>query len=91
MSEWLPIKSAPKSTSVDSPHGKYVRGVYLLGYCPDESVIDPLGCIDAIWWEPNENNGKGCWYGAGGVEVRPTHWMPLPSPPDPARQDGGAE
>jgi len=80
---WRTMESAPKSTSEDVPGGKFVRGVYLLGYCPEEGAT-PLGCIEVIWWEPNENGGKGAWFG-GGFEVKPTHWRPLPAPPS----DGG--
>ena len=77
---WLPIKSAPKSTSQDTPAGKFVRGIYLLGYCPDEGA-SPDSCIEVIWWEPNEHGGRGAWYSGGTFEVRPTHWRPLPAAP----------
>jgi len=34
--------------------------------------------------EPLMNGGKGMWYGEGGYRTRPTHWMPLPTPPKEA-------
>jgi hypothetical protein len=76
---WQPIDTAPKSTS----EGGRIKAIYLLGFCPDEA-ISREACIDAIWWEPltKGNDGKmGCWYGSGAMEVRPTHWQPLPQPP----------
>lgn len=72
---WRSMDSAPKSTVDD--HGR-VRGVFLLGFCPDESV-DPASCLSVIWWEPLTDGGV--WYGQEAMTVRPTHWMPLPPPP----------
>lgn len=72
---WQPIETAPKSLA----DGSNVRGIYLLGYCPDESAIDPSSCICVTWWEPNIDGGV--WYGEGGYAVRPTHWMSLPPAP----------
>lgn len=77
--EWMPIETAPKSLA----DGSNVRGVYLLGYCPDESAIDPSSCICVVWWKPNIDGGV--WYGEGGYAVRPTHWMPLPPAPSSTR------
>lgn len=71
---WQPIDTAPKSTH----EGEYVRGIYLLGYCPEEG-IRPDACICVIWWEPLQNGGE--WVNEAGALVRPTHWMPLPEPP----------
>lgn len=80
---WLDISTAPRSLA----EGSHVKGVYLLGYCPDDA-LDPSGCMSAIWWEPLQRCtiGKrrgmmGTWYAEGGIEAEPTHWQPLPPPP----------
>lgn len=88
---WLPMESAPKSTSINTPHGIHVRGVYLLGFCPEEA-LDMSGCIAVIWWEPHLfGDNKGGWSADNG-EVEPTHWQLLPPPPlksqPPSQGDG---
>lgn len=84
---WQPIETAPKSV-VD---GNSLKGIYLLGYCPEadmeESGLSPEACIDIIWWEPlqcGKDGKRGVWRAnafSEAVEVKPTHWMPLPEPP----------
>ena len=93
MSDWQPISTAPKSTSEPRAGGHQVRGVYFLAYCPDESVTDPQGCMCVCWWEPHMHGvGKGGWQGEGDYELRPTHWMPLPSRgPDSAEDDDSVQ
>ena len=76
---WQPMETAPLSTSTPTPHGPMVRAAYLLGFCPDESALDPQGCIEVIWWEPHLDGGR--WQSAADVPIRPTHWMPLPEAP----------
>lgn len=81
MSEWQRIETAPKSLA----NGSHIQGIYLLGFCPEEGV-DPKGCIEIIWWEPlteSFSGELGCWFGASAWEMHPTHWMPLPTPPQP--------
>jgi len=75
--EWQPIETAPKSTV----NGRDVHGVYILGFCPDHDACDLESCICVVWWEPLMNSGSGMWYGEGGYETHPTHWMPLPAAP----------
>lgn len=77
MMEWQPIETAPKSKKTE--HG--VEGVYILGFCPEPDMSNLESCICVVWWEPNMKGGKGMWYGEGGVETHPTHWMHLPSVP----------
>lgn len=78
---WRPIETAPKSTSTEIEGGHFVRGIYLLGFCPEEGARLE-GCMSVIWWEPNLHGiGKGAWINDGDMEVHPTHWMPLPAPP----------
>lgn len=87
--DWRPISTAPKSTSEPCAGGHQVRGVYFLAYCPDESVTDSQGCMCVCWWEPHMHGVyEGGWQGEGDYELRPTHWMPLPSRgPDSAKDD----
>lgn len=73
---WQPIETAPKSTA----EGSTVRGIYILGYCPEEGA-DPQSCICVMWWEPLQNNGRGEWQGEAGFPLRPTRWCPQPEPP----------
>ena len=74
---WQPIETAPKSKKTE--HG--VEGVYILGFCPEPDLSNLESCICVVWWEPNMKGGKGLWYGEGGFETHPTHWMPLPRQP----------
>lgn len=73
MSEWKPIKSAPKNE-------------YVLVFCPDaadyakilicgllEAEDDPS---DPDWYEIN------CDARPYPLDVTPTHWMPLPKAPE---------
>lgn len=75
--EWQPIETAPKSTA----DGPQVHGIYLLGFCPDPDTCNLESAVCVIWWEPLMKGGKGMWYGEGGYEMHPTHWMPLPPLP----------
>lgn len=75
--EWRTIETAPKSTAI----GRLVIAHNILAYCPDEGAIDPDNGIKVCWWEPLMNDGRGCWWGDGDYEHRPTHWMALPAPP----------
>ena len=72
MSEWRPIETAP--------HGD--NGV--LGFDPDVG-------IDIIHWSekcyrPGNKPWSPGWYSSGafdsGIPFTPTHWYPLPDPPD---------
>ena len=79
--EWLPIESAPKD------------GTEILAFCPDRGIRETRmglygpGSIGYHRWEQGEGPRN---YGWDWIEVvhnsghtwKPTHWMPLPSPPD---------
>lgn len=87
---WQLINSAPKSVA----EGSTIRGVYLLGFVPADTDIDPQTGVMAIWWEPLTRctSGKrrglmGVWFGEGGLEVEPSHWMPLPLAPFAAKTE----
>lgn len=81
--QWMPIETAPKSTSTPTPYGHDVRAVYFLAYCPEEGAR-PESCICVCWWEPHLDGGR--WQGEGDFALRPTHWQPLPPPPAEAGQ-----
>jgi hypothetical protein len=79
---WQPIETAPKE------HGKVILGcvdftgsVYPIFW--DERrqhpPVDPIG--RGFWWtlEPDEKEG---WLKPTSVSFLPTHWMPLPAPPN---------
>lgn len=89
---WQPIETAPKDgTLVD---------LWIVGgdntvdfYAPDAKKIKgrPVrhGRVTALMWmhkPPNQPN----WYGSHGLgyplspDVTPTHWRPLPAPPEEA-------
>ena len=78
--DWQPIETAPKSITRPVKGGHFVKGEYILGFCPDESATNPQGCICVCWWEPHMY-GNGGWQGEADYELRPTHWLPLPSAP----------
>ena len=71
MSEWQPIETAPKD------------GTGVLGYFPElKGYVAPQEFIPMHWsgW------GGGIWCnstsGHNLLSAKPTHWMPLPTPPE---------
>lgn len=77
---WQTIESAPKD------------GTFILLHCPDGQLESGAVTIGAYWKElERENNGRfsrGRWDRWLGMDAdlsssrcEPTHWMPLPSPP----------
>lgn len=78
MSEWQPIETAPKDS----------YGVIL--FCPavmpnDRDVVgEGYYCtISDRWWWANVD-----WGEYHGEPILPTHWMPLPLPPNPQGERG---
>jgi hypothetical protein len=79
MSEWQPIETGPKSPS-------YENQIRLLLFVPERTgggnVVIGLwrgnDDFDGIWF-CSEDDGPISW-----GECKPTHWMPLPAPPNPA-------
>jgi hypothetical protein len=74
MSEWKPIDTAPSNVSVlvfipDAEH--YGPGIYRGLY-----VDMGEGRAAAHWMTTARAMGRDC-----GVGCMPTHWMPLPEPP----------
>ena len=77
MSEWQPISTAPKAIVSTYDNGEY--GEYILAF--------PIsgGVARVRWWqskdETHRQQGYQNFLGDCGNAYRPTHWMPLPSPP----------
>ena len=72
MSDWRPIESAPTEGKID---------IWAKMWAPafDEFVYQRFP--DCFWLGPDTmTNRKGQWVGVA-KEWRPTHWMPLPEPP----------
>jgi hypothetical protein len=69
---WQPIETAPKTDPVE------MRAICLLGWCPDPGALND-GDIRVIWWEPRWKGGA--WNSDRDLVEHPTHWMPLPEPP----------
>ena len=66
---WQPIETAPRD------------GTEVLAWCD----FDSLRCAIVISYEPNDENPKWPWWDwdcRGIHESVPTHWMPLPAPPE---------
>lgn len=90
---WQPIETAPKSVA----DGKAVDGVYLLGFVPEDDLVDLKAGIRIIWWEPllcSRYGRRGMWVSDASdqsIEVSPTHWMPLPEAPPTHPQPAAAK
>ena len=55
-------------------------GTQVMIYAPDEQVLKR---VQVVAWQDLDFECDG-WYPVNGPRVeRPTHWMPLPAPPDP--------
>ena len=86
MSNWQPISSAPRHRFVllYVPHGQLETGPVTIGiYFDSDDDRDEQGRFvkKHPWW-PAAWNG---WLGTDGDNspswCEPTHWMPLPEPP----------
>ena len=77
---WQPIATAPKGSTTPTEHGRHVQTPALLGFCPGEST-HRADCILVIWWEPHIGD-TGAWWCDADWAVEPTHWRPLPAPPE---------
>jgi hypothetical protein len=72
MSEWQPIETAPRD------------GTEFLLYAPD-SIINARHYLGVGQWaEPNGMGSIAGWFWP--YAIRPSHWMPLPSPPKGLRE-----
>ena len=79
MSEWQPIETAPKDGTAVVLYGK---GLLRSGYEQAVGVYIPIHGEDddstIRWWHVED--GKFGPYAIRGPS--PTHWMPLPPPPE---------
>lgn len=67
---WQPISTAPK-----------IEGMQILGWSVGNGIViyewsDDLGGTGGEWWVAHDTEG---WATRGWT---PTHWMPMPPPPD---------
>ena len=74
-SEWQPIETAPKNgTRID---------LWAKAWLPAFDRFEFRRFADCYWSKGDTMcNVKAAWAGLD-REWRPTHWMPLPSPPTP--------
>lgn len=70
--DWQPIETAPRTLNLNT------ETLDFLGWCPDPTAPHG-GDRRIIWWEPKIKK----WWGDRDIEEQPTHWQPLPTPPQP--------
>lgn len=70
MSEWQPIETAPMD---GTPILCVVKGIY-------EPTGEPFH-PDVAHWDGDEWTGTNCEVDNERNTYQPTHWMPLPEPP----------
>jgi len=66
---WQPIESAPKD------------GTSVLAFWGQDSALDLFG---VIYWGCEEGCGEPIWLENDKAVGPPTHWQPLPEPPEAA-------
>ena len=73
MNEWQPIETAPKdgtgvlAFALGNPAGYFYGVAMWVNADPDLNPHTPADKL-SLWWWP--------------YAIRPTHWMPLPAPPE---------
>jgi hypothetical protein len=68
MTDWQDISTAPRFTRI-------------LTFFPD--AVHPVMIAEAIDYEDDPDNPEWWAFDEGGTaNANPTHWMPLPSPPE---------
>jgi hypothetical protein len=76
MSEWQPIDSAPKNLDEVLVYDPDYGGVRMAQY--ESQAQPPFWSID-VWDLTMPNTARER------IEIHPTHWMPIPSPPSPRK------
>lgn len=72
--DWQPIETAPKA--IIRTDGMHDYGERILAWpCFGE-------VMRVRWWQTNQGGQASNFICDGGNAVRPTHWMPLPPPPN---------
>jgi hypothetical protein len=77
--QWLPIKSAPTETEVFI--GRWIDGKFIFGR--SERVYEQANDLEGGTWSGWVWTIDDC---SDSVAEAPTHWMPLPPPPEAAMQ-----
>tara|TARA_R110002153_G_C13133221_1_gene480124 strand:- start:58 stop:324 length:267 start_codon:yes stop_codon:yes gene_type:complete len=80
MSNWKPIKTAPRN------HGVRVIALYDYKTVGVVKRLATKGCPGLFvgGHDPRDKKNKSphlCWKNDNNREVHPTHWQPLPTPP----------
>lgn len=70
--EWQGIESAPKDGT--QMLASAIGGMYIFLWVKDTDFVSGL----REGWTSGDQNAEGLYY-----QVWPTHWRPLPAPPDP--------
>ena len=82
MTGWQPIETAPKE--IKDGRLVYVfqgKEIYHLARWTRREYFGRG--VKAAWWASGGTNKPMSVYdGSGGIELNPTHWMPLPDPPE---------
>lgn len=73
MSEWLPIESAPKDGTFIILYASHNEPPVSIGYYEDDGELW-AGAASQVWWMVEADIMPSA--------CRPTHWMPLPKPPE---------
>lgn len=75
MGEWQPIETAPRTARS------------ILVWCPER-----MNTYVVTWWQSDRNHAEPRWCHFGGISgeltEEPSHWMPLPAPPDAGETEG---
>jgi hypothetical protein len=72
MNEWQLIETAPRD------------GSCILVLCRIRETFDPCHDFDIVYFDNERNFGIPIGWScvSGGQPLDPTHWMPLPNPPE---------
>lgn len=79
--QWEPIESAPKDgTAIMLTNGKDVAEGH---WYFEEGGTTEYRDLDGRYIDQKDNDGYNDWLDwDGGMQPAPTHWMPLPKPPE---------
>ena len=88
MKEWQPIETAPKDgtrvivSKIGKTHDTQGHGIYSDEY--RRIIFEEEPTIVSVWFACTARYIAGQSYWSDGIEklVTPTHWMPLPKPPE---------
>lgn len=70
--KWRPIETAPKDGTLILLSGGELKRAYI----GKRGRTETINGYDEFWWAEDYNSTYGC------RKVHPTHWMPLPEPPE---------